>query len=142
MLKTVPPFSQPNSHISGVKYGGNIFIAYLGIILVNIQGGWFSPIHQEMRLITYFQKAFKNPCFEVIQCPFHWSTHILYWNIVYLTECKRPVGGNIFPPPSLGKYPKNFGKIVHIWDYRQDGCGQNISELNCLNVPIYYFIII
>ena len=28
-----------------------------------------------MRLITYFEKAFKNPCFEVIQRPFYWSTH-------------------------------------------------------------------
>ena len=75
---TVPPISQPNSHISGLKYGEKLFITYLGIILVNLQGGWFSPIHQEMRLITYFQKAFKNPCFEVIHRPFYWSNHILY----------------------------------------------------------------
>ena len=50
-------------------------IAHLGIILVNIQGGCFSSIHQKMRLITYFEKAFKNPCFKVIQSPFYWSTH-------------------------------------------------------------------
>ena len=50
-------------------------IAHLGIILVNIQGGCFLPIHQKMLLITYFEKAFENPCFKVIQCPFYWSTH-------------------------------------------------------------------
>ena len=48
MLKTVPPISQPNSHISGLKYGEKLFITYLGIIQVNLQGGWFSPIHQEI----------------------------------------------------------------------------------------------
>ena len=54
---------------------------------------------------------------------------LLEYFCVCPAECKRPVGGNIFPPQSLDKYPKNFDKIVHIWGYRQDGRGQNISEL-------------
>ena len=61
---------------------------------------------------------------------------------VCLTECKRPVGGNIFPPQSLGKYPKNFDKIVHIWGSRENGRGQNNSELICLNVQIIPFFIL
>ena len=77
VLKTVNPQSHNQTVIfQGSSMVGKYHIAYLGIILVNIQDGQFSPIHQEMRLITDFEKAFKNPCFEVIQRPFYWSTHI------------------------------------------------------------------
>ena len=55
VLKQLPPSGL--SLIQTVIFQGSNMvekycIAYLEIILVNIQGGWFSSIHQEMRLIT------------------------------------------------------------------------------------------
>ena len=76
VLKTLNPLSQNQTVIfQRSNMVRKYCIAHLGIILVNIQGGCFSSIHQKMRLITYFEKAFKNPCFKVIQSPFYWSTH-------------------------------------------------------------------
>ena len=68
VLKTVNPLLSLTQTVifQGSNMVGKYCIAYLEIILVNIQGGWFSSIHQEMRLITYFEKAFKIPCFEVL----------------------------------------------------------------------------
>ena len=66
MLITVNILSHNQTVIfQGSNTVGKYCIAYLGIILVNIQFGWFSPVHQEMRLKTYVEKAIKNLCFEV-----------------------------------------------------------------------------
>ena len=59
VLKTVNSLSHNQTVIfQGFNMVEKYCIVYLGIIPVNIQGGWFSPIHQEMWLKTYFEKAF------------------------------------------------------------------------------------
>ena len=81
------------------------------IILVNIQGGWLSPIHEDIRWITHFKKVFKT-CFEVIQHPFYWSTHSIKNSAcACLAVCKRPVHGHTLSLQNLGKYPKNLAKL-------------------------------
>ena len=97
--------------------------------------------------INSSRNAIDNIFWKGLQKPMLWSfidprIALLDYFCVCLAVCKRPVSGNIFPPQSLGKCPKNFDKIVHIWGYRQDGCGQNISELICLNLPISLFFIL